>query len=1471
MNPASPASTNTAPSRRRRWPWWVAGGVLALLLVLVAGTAIWMASPGSLRQGLRLAQRFLPAEQTLAFTDANGSIAGGGTIASLQWNKPGITVTIENLSLAWSLRPLLGKHLDVRTLHADAVHVRLMPQPEQPDSAPFVMPNQVQLPLRISLPVAVDRVTIDSVDEAGTIQTQVLEQIQANYLFDGTRHDLRLDSLRYGQSHAQALLRLHATNLALQVRVAASLRDLSPKVPFAMQARLAADGTLAGNDAARVQLRLIAREVAHGAPAPDATRLLELLEGLEPQLDETGANASASGALAELQLFTTVHPWRKQPVQQLQLRAQRLDAAAFSVAAPSTRISGDATVEPAGSAAGSTWGAALSLRNTEPGGLDEGRLPVRQLAAEARLADDLVAIENARLLFAGPEPAGVLSAQGELPIGAWMRSRLQLRLERLNLRSLQAGLPTTSLDGDASMTPLGSTAPAGGDAMRIRVNSTNSSAGPLNADRLPVEKLRATLALDPDVWRADDLHLQVGEGSLSLQGTYRPRQRAVDVRARVAQLPLRRIHRDMAADLDATLSGRMSVVGDLTSGLDFDSDIQSDAALTDAAGETRAEWEVRSLQTSGRWEPTRLRISRLHLDAMQARVDGSAIDIALPDFARIEARVRAQAPGVALDADADMQQRSGGGRVDLRLESAQQTVAWLNGLPLMGDRFGDLEASGAALLAADWQGGWQQWQQGLREPTRFPQLRVNASLTSESLALRLPRTDADPLRIDIQRMDARVNGNLASAAAIIDGELRVDDTAATLNLRAGMTRPARPGRVPLWQFDLEQLRATAVLRKAESAWTLALGEALQLSLQTGEVMELQTTAGALTLTAPTEFDARARPLAVTWQPLSLRRGADGAVRLQSKGEVSGIQPGWLDALRDERNGGLLQRAGLYTDLLLGGSWNIDLADRLDLQASLSREEGDVWLLGPQSSDDTGVSRDELLRDGEAAGLRKVDLTVQSRENAVELAVDWDTEHAGAVNARVGTELARRGNGWALPEDAPLRGEIQARLRDLGVWGIFAPPGWRMQGRVDADIQLAGTVQQPLLQGSIQGEELNVRSVLDGVELHQGSLRAALEGQRMRIEQLTFQGGTGSKAYVSGRSGNLTQAPGARGRMTASGSIDWSRAADAADVGTGIEMDIEARLERMQVLVRNDRQLTLSGELSAALAPAGLRVRGDLTVDRATILLPEAGAPTLGEDVIVVRDDDPLEMIEIDPQRRTATGELRTTRTLDLQIELNLGRDLALHGMGITTRLEGELQVRSSVVPGQPFLVFGEVRTIEGRYRAWGQALDVESGVVSFNGSYLNPGLNLLAIRPQIDVRAGVRVTGSLNAPRVDLYSDPALPEAQVLTWVVLGRATASPVPSGDGNSMQRAALGLLAGQAVSSLSGELGVDELGLNEEALSVGKRLSDELYVTYAQGLSGAASTLYLFYDITRKLTLRGEAGEVNAVDLIYTVSFD
>ncbi|HMA11877.1 MAG TPA: translocation/assembly module TamB domain-containing protein, partial [Steroidobacteraceae bacterium] len=776
-------------------------------------------------------------------------------------------------------------------------------------------------------------------------------------------------------------------------------------------------------------------------------------------------------------------------------------------------------------------------------------------------------------------------------------------------------------------------------------------------------------------------------------------------------------------------------------------------------------------QARGRFSSTQLAIDRLHLDALRATADGSEIEVSLPLLDSVRARVSATAPGLTLSANGAMSPQTGGGTIAMRLTSAQQTLGWLRGLPLLGARLPELSARGAATLDASWKGSWRQWMSGLTRPASQPDLHLDAVARSEGLALELPATAVhSAIRVDVRKLDFNAQGNLAAATLAIEGDARVNDLRAMLDARMKTTQVPGSGNAPRWITAVEKFAAAMTLPEQDEPWQLQLSDNLQLAAQFGKDIELQASAGSATLQAPTKAGGQ-EPLKVTWQPVTWHRTAGGAMTLQSAGDVSGIQPAWLDALLAHTGKSPLADAGIRTDMVLSGEWDARLTDHIAIRGHLQRNRGDLVLVKSSTS----------------AGIRTLDLTVQAADENVSAALDWDTEHAGVITARVATRLRQQDGGWTLPPTAPLSGVIQAKLRDLATLAFLAPPGWRIQGELDADMRLAGTLQRPRLEGGIEGRQLNIRSALDGVDLHNGTLRAALRDSRMEVSELTFEGGTGSRAYVRGFSGNRTPPPAERGRMLARGFIDWSRVmnpatADARAAGSRIVMNLDAEMQRMQVLVRHDRQMTLSGKLSAGLDEGTLRVRGDLRVDRASIMLPERSAPTPGDDVVITRTSALRNAGAV--EARQAHGELQTRKPMDMEIRLDLGRDLALEGQGITTRLEGELTVRSATAGADPFRVFGEVRTVEGRYRAWGQALDVETGIVRFNGPYGNPTLDLLAIRPKIEVRAGVRVTGTLLAPRVQLFSEPELPEGEKLSWVVLGRATI--ITSTEGSSMQQA-------------------------------------------------------------------------------------
>ena len=89
---------------------------------------------------------------------------------------------------------------------------------------------------------------------------------------------------------------------------------------------------------------------------------------------------------------------------------------------------------------------------------------------------------------------------------------------------------------------------------------------------------------------------------------------------------------------------------------------------------------------------------------------------------------------------------------------------------------------------------------------------------------------------------------------------------------------------------------------------------------------------------------------------------------------------------------------------------------------------------------------------------------------------------------------------------------------------------------------------------------------------------------------------------------------------------------------------------------------------------------------------------------------------------------KPARSLQLGIDIDLGQNLRIRGKGIDTLVQGKL-VLSGTSIAQPRLV-GSVNTVRGTYRAYGQQLDVERGVLRFTGALDNPTLDVLAIRPE---------------------------------------------------------------------------------------------------------------------------------------------
>jgi len=174
--------------------------------------------------------------------------------------------------------------------------------------------------------------------------------------------------------------------------------------------------------------------------------------------------------------------------------------------------------------------------------------------------------------------------------------------------------------------------------------------------------------------------------------------------------------------------------------------------------------------------------------------------------------------------------------------------------------------------------------------------------------------------------------------------------------------------------------------------------------------------------------------------------------------------------------------------------------------------------------------------------------------------------------------------------------------------------------------------------------------------------------------------------------------------------------------------------------------------------------------------------------------------------------------------------------------------------------------------------------VIFDGPIDNPALDVVALRKNLAVEAGVELTGTVKVPRVRLVSNPPVPDNEKLSWLLTGHGT-------EGSS--RNDLAMLGAASASLLSkGEqpitqriansIGLDDIsvrdsgstisgGTSTQVVAFGKRISDRLNLVYEQGLTAASNALRIEYTLTRTLTLRAEAGVVSSLGLYFRRTFD
>ncbi|HEX6998186.1 MAG TPA: translocation/assembly module TamB domain-containing protein [Gammaproteobacteria bacterium] len=479
-------------------------------------------------------------------------------------------------------------------------------------------------------------------------------------------------------------------------------------------------------------------------------------------------------------------------------------------------------------------------------------------------------------------------------------------------------------------------------------------------------------------------------------------------------------------------------------------------------------------------------------------------------------------------------------------------------------------------------------------------------------------------------------------------------------------------------------------------------------------------------------------------------------------------------------------------------------------------------------------------------LSQPSLTVRAGEEPHDFAEIQDLELRGtlgpdALDATVAARFAP-GNGVvdgrvhvAPPSaDGELTGELVARADDLQVIGALVPGVEGVTGQAEARLDVSGSAAAPSIDGRLAARALGAALPRYGIELHDGRATLSASG----LDGAAFDGALCSDGCLAldGRLALPTKAP-------------WR-----------LDGRIEGRDFRL--IDTDDYRATIAPDLQVTAGPDEIRVTGRFTVDDGLFVvedLPRTAIRPVEQTVVHGRAE---------PERAG------TAVPITLDVDAVLG-DVRFVGMGIEAQLAGALDVETS--PQRNLLVRGTATVEEGRFRAYGQELAIERGLLIFVGPPEDPALDIVATRQVDDARVGLRIRGTARSPQSEIFSDPAMTESEALARLLTGRSLAS-AGAADQQALERAAIGLglrRALPALGRLGSTLGLDELVVdssarsNGGALVAGKRLGEDFYLRYRHGLFEDFAGLELIYRISERFRLRTETGTAQSIDLIYQVN--
>jgi len=430
-----------------------------------------------------------------------------------------------------------------------------------------------------------------------------------------------------------------------------------------------------------------------------------------------------------------------------------------------------------------------------------------------------------------------------------------------------------------------------------------------------------------------------------------------------------------------------------------------------------------------------------------------------------------------------------------------------------------------------------------------------------------------------------------------------------------------------------------------------------------------------------------------------------------------------------------------------------------------------------------------------------------------LAVD-DNGLRGNLGAKIFNNSTIQGNvalaefnQLPIAQTQPLDIKFATNFVDLDILPSLSPLLKNTAGQLNLDINVDGDINNPNINGQML---LKAKADIPplGLELKEISGKIVTDDSYQRLNL----------------NGNI---------LSGEGFNRFSGKLDLSDIANW-QAQLKVYGEQFRTIHNNDFKVWLAPDLQLQAQPGELEIDGKLHIPKA-ILTPQVnleaggGKVSSSSDVVVV--DEPQEDATEAPSSWKIKGKL----------DVLVGDDIKIDVADFKSGMEGKVSMvfgPDNIIPkGQ-----GELNIVNGTYKAYGQDLEISQGRIFFQGTPMdNPGLGIRAIRRiknnsfnAVDV-AGIDIRGTAKAPRLSLFSEPKVSDADIISYIVTGSA----ITGGD------------------------------IESRELTLGKYISPSFYVSLGYDLFEGNKSFNLRYDINKKWGIEGLAGDRDSgVDLSFSL---